>query len=162
MPRRRPRLRVVPDPADAVARPPLQRLVGSLHAGVEGDRRAALERIGAAALTGVTAVALLGALPFYPGWAPLLLGLLLGVLSLRRPFAASATALLLAIPLAGNLALGLVPVRGDRRPGLDRRDGAAPRGGCCCPRWRRWPRSPPSGRSTSSPARPRRAHTSAS
>jgi hypothetical protein len=108
VPTRRPRLRIVPDPADA-SPSTVPRLVGSLHAGIEGDRRAALERIGAAALTGITAVVLLGALPFYPGWAPLLLGLLLGLLSLRRPFAASAATLLLAIPLAGHLALGLVP-----------------------------------------------------
>jgi hypothetical protein len=108
VPKRRPRLRIVPDPADA-SPSTLQRLVASLHTGIEGDRRASLERIGAAALTGVAAVALLGALPFYPGWVPLVLGLLLGLVSLRHPLAASSAALLLAIPLAGNLALGLVP-----------------------------------------------------
>jgi tRNA A-37 threonylcarbamoyl transferase component Bud32 len=109
VPRRRPQLRLVPEPGDA-SPSTVQRLVGSLHTGIEGDRRAALERIGSAALTGVATIALLGALPFYPGWMPLLLGLLLGLLALRRPLAASASALLLAIPLAGNLALGLVPV----------------------------------------------------
>jgi hypothetical protein len=108
VPKRRPRLRIVPDPGDA-SPSTMQRLVASLNAGIDGDRRAALERIGAAALTGVATVALLGALPFYPGWAPLALGLLLGLVSLRHPLAASAAALLLAIPLAGNLALGLVP-----------------------------------------------------
>jgi tRNA A-37 threonylcarbamoyl transferase component Bud32 len=109
VPQRRPRLKLVPDPGDA-SPSTVQRLVGSLHTGIEGDRRAALERIGYAALTGVATIALLGALPFYPGWVPLLLGLLLGLLALRRPLAASATTLVLAIPLAGNLALGLVPV----------------------------------------------------
>jgi len=108
VPRRRPRLRIVPDPADA-SPSAAQRLVGSLHTSIEGDRRAALERIGAATLTGLSTLALLGALPFYPSYVPLLLGVLLGLLSLRAPLAASATVLLLAIPLAGNLALGLVP-----------------------------------------------------
>jgi serine/threonine-protein kinase len=108
VPRRRPRLRIVPDPADA-SPSAAQRLVGSLHTSIEGDRRAALARIGAATLTGLSTLALLGALPFYPSYVPLLLGVLLGLLSLRAPLAASATVLLLAIPLAGNLALGLVP-----------------------------------------------------
>ena len=108
LPRRRPRLRVVPDPADA-APSLIQRFVAATSAEVDGDRRAALARAGAAALTGVSTVALLGALPFYPVYVPLLLGIGLGVLALRHPLIAAATALLLAIPLAGNLSLGLVP-----------------------------------------------------
>ena len=108
LPRRRPRLRVVPDPADA-APSLIQRFVAATSAEVDGDRRAALARAGAAALTGVSTVALLGALPFYPVYTPLLLGIGLGVLALRHPLIAAATALLLAIPLAGNLSLGLVP-----------------------------------------------------
>jgi hypothetical protein len=108
LPRRRPRLRVVPDPGDTAPNL-VQRFVASTWTSVEGDRRAALERVGSAALTGIAASALLGALPFYPVYAPLLLGLVLGVLALRQPLAAAATALLLALPLVGNLSLGLLP-----------------------------------------------------
>ncbi|MDX6376985.1 MAG: eukaryotic-like serine/threonine-protein kinase, partial [Gaiellaceae bacterium] len=108
LPRRRPRLRVVPDPGDTAPNL-VQRFVASTWTSVDGDRRAALERVGSAALTGIAASALLGALPFYPVYAPLLLGLVLGVLALRHPLAAAATALLLALPLVGNLSLGLLP-----------------------------------------------------
>ena len=108
LPRRRPRLRVVPEPGDV--QPSLvQRFVAATWADVDGDRRAALVRAGTAALTGISTMALLGALPFYPMYAPLLLGIVLGVLALRRPLIAAAAALLLAIPLVGNLSLGLVP-----------------------------------------------------
>ncbi len=83
--------------------------MASTWTNVDGDRRAALERVGAAAVTGVATVALLGALPFYPVYVPLVLGIVLGVLALRQPLAAAAAGLLLAIPLVGNLSLGLVP-----------------------------------------------------
>ncbi|PHX80772.1 MAG: hypothetical protein CK540_06170 [Thermoleophilia bacterium] len=61
------------------------------------------------ALTAVSSVFLLGALPFYPtGW-PLVIALLAALVALRLPLLAGALVLAATIPLLGNLAFGLAP-----------------------------------------------------
>ena len=161
LPRRRPRLRVVPDPADG-APSLIQRFVAATSAEVDGDRRAALERAGAAALTGISTAALLGALPFYPVYLPLVLGIGLGLLALRHPLIAAASRAAARHP-AGRQPLAGPRARPSPRPcscGSRSPPGRRAASGCRCSR--RSPRSPRCGRCTWSRAPPRRARTSAS
>ncbi len=105
------RLAVVPDIDEQVEGPRWQAVADWLGRPlVHPARRAALVRPAAAALAGVASAAALGALPFYPPRLALGLGLLIGLLALVRPGFAMVVAAGLAIPLAGNLSLGLVPI----------------------------------------------------
>ena len=62
-----------------------------------------------ALLTGVGGTALLGSLAFWPtGW-PLAIALVAALIALRLPWVAGALVLTAALPLLGNLAIGLVP-----------------------------------------------------
>jgi hypothetical protein len=101
------------DPAEALRR--LGARLARLEAPVLPDaltlddaRRARLARPATGVVAALAAVPLLGALPFYPtGWA-VLLGLLVGLAAVARPLLAVLLLGLLCLPLAGNLALGLV------------------------------------------------------
>jgi serine/threonine-protein kinase len=114
---RHPRLRVVPDPAAAVAAPAglrgrLAELGAALlaPAGLADGRREAFARTASATLAGGATAAALGSLPFYPaGWS-YGLGLLVGVLALQAPSLAYGIAAALFLPLAGNVDDGLVLV----------------------------------------------------
>ncbi len=67
-------------------------------------------RVAPAALAGISATLGLGALPFYPTVSIPVLALTVAAVSLWRPLAGLIATALLILPLAGNLALGLVPV----------------------------------------------------
>ncbi|MGA0121966.1 MAG: serine/threonine-protein kinase, partial [Gaiellales bacterium] len=101
-------LRAVPDPrerrdADGEEREPSE---AKRRAGALAERALPYWPSG---LTATAATLLLGAMPFYPTAWPLAIGLLAAVVALRLPLLAGALVLAAALPLLGNLALGLVP-----------------------------------------------------
>jgi hypothetical protein len=109
--RRRPHLRAVPEPA-STGPGLVHRLAGLVDAPtrIGADQREALARTAAATLAAAATAVLLNALPFYPaGWA-YGLAVLVGFLALARPLGATALAGALALPLVGNVAMGLVPL----------------------------------------------------
>ncbi len=102
-------LRVVPDlreerserPEPAEREAPFEQRIAAAFAHVEP--------YWPAGLTGATAVLTLGALPFYPTLWPLGIAVLAAVVALRVPLLAAGLVLAAALPLLGNLAVGLVP-----------------------------------------------------
>ncbi len=104
-------LRAVPalgaPPAGIVGRTVLlaERVEERVRATGETPRRAARALVASAA-----AAVVLNSLPFYPvGW-PYALALVVGAVAIVRPSLALVLSALLAVPLAGNVAAGLVPV----------------------------------------------------
>jgi hypothetical protein len=101
------------DPAAAVRR--LAGRLGAIEApalpfigALDAPTRARLVRPATGLAAAIGTIPLLGALPFYPtGWA-VVLGILVGLVAVARPLLAVLLVGALALPLLGNLALGLV------------------------------------------------------